>query len=276
MPHPWWVAPPRAGAQWDPFRPVDMLTSLWSFGPSSPVGMGTGAGYRTLFETLRKLVIGRRITLKVQGGEVTMKVTGFDAPLDPRSLSVGQLDDAHIAVEDIYWKGRRLERASAVLRNVHLRPTGPPVLVAAPVELTLELPTDVVNEFVARAVPRLAGDVGPHGIAQLRWARHPTVGRLEVAPRLDGSTLWLQPRTLAVRSKRWALPHRTPGYPIRLPELPSGLRFTSVALVNDAVQLSGTLPEWRMELPRTRLEDMITQLNVVDRQPTLNWWGAWT
>jgi hypothetical protein len=268
------VAPARPSARWDPFRPVDMLTSLWSFRPSSPVGMGTGAGIQSLFETLRKLVVGRRITVQLTGDEVTIKVTEFDARLDVRSLSVGQLNDVHIAGEDISWNGRKLERATAVLRNAHLRPISPPVLVAAPVEVSLEVPTAMIEDLLARAAPQLVGEVAPDGIAILHLARKPTVGGLEVTPRLDGSTLWLQPRSLLVRSKRWALPHRVPAYPVRLPEFPHGLRITGVDLATDVVHLSGELPEWRMEMPRSRLEKIITQLDVAGRQPTVTWWGA--
>jgi hypothetical protein len=37
------------------------------------------------------------------------------------------------------------------------------------------------------------------------------------------------------------------------------------------MRLRGTLPEWRTELQRTRLDDMINQLSVVGRPLNLIW-----
>jgi hypothetical protein len=88
------------------------------------------------------------------------------------------------------------------------------------------------------------------------------LGHLEVDARLDGSTLWLRPRVLVVRRSRWTLPARTPAYPVRLPELPHGLALTAITFAPDMVYVSGTLPEWRMDLPRKLLEDIISQLSV--------------
>ena len=119
--------------------------------------------------------------------------------------------------------------ATAVLHNVHVRPSAPPVLVAAPVELTLELPATVLDELFRLAAPRLAGEIGPDGIARLRLARRPALGHLEVDANLDGSTLWLKPRGLVLRRRRLRCRSARPAYPVRLPELPHGLQLTASA-----------------------------------------------
>jgi hypothetical protein len=146
---------------------------------------------------------------------------------------------------------------------VHMRPGAPPVFVAAPVELTLEVPAAVLDDLFRWAAPRLSGEVGNDGIARLRLARRPMLGHLEIDARLDGSTLWLKPRGLVIRRSRWPLPARTPAYPVRLPELPHGLQLTGISFAPKVVCLSGTVPEWRMDMPRTRLEYIINQLSVV-------------
>ena len=249
--------------RWDPFRPLDMLASLWSSAAVAPVSGGVAAAYRTLFMTLRRLVVGRSLAVRLDDGDVTLTVTEFDSRLDVRGLSVGQLNDVRIAARDIRWHGNRFDGASAVFHNVHLRPSAPPVLVAAPVEMTLELSAAVLDELFRWAVPRLAGEVGPDGIARLRSARRPSAGHVEVDAHVDGSTLWLKPRAVVLRRSRWTLPARTPAYPVHLPELPHGLQLTAIAFAPDQVCLSGTLPEWRLDVPRRRLEDIINQLNAV-------------
>ena len=208
---------PRPLRRFDPFRPIDMLTSLWSSAAMAPVSSGAAAAYRTLFMTVRRLVVGRRMAVHLDDGELTVTVTEFDSRLDVRGLSVGQLNDVRLAARDIRWDGKQFDRATAVLHNVHMRPSAPPVLVAAPVELTLEVPAAVLDDLFRWAAPRLSGEVGPDGIARLRLARRPMLGHLEVDARLDGSTLWLKPRGLVIRRSRWTLPARTPAYPVRLP-----------------------------------------------------------
>jgi hypothetical protein len=149
------------------------------------------------------------------------------------------------------------------MHNVHIKPTAPPVLVAAPVELTLEVPAPVLDELFRWAAPRLAGEIGEDGIARLRLANRPLLGHVEVDARLDGSTLWLRPRGLTLRKSRWTLPARTPAYPVQLPELPHGLVLTDISFAPGVVRLTGTLAEWRMDIPRKRLEDILNQLSVV-------------
>jgi len=254
---------PRPLRRFDPFRPIDMLTSLWSSAAVAPVSSGAAAAYRTLFMTVRRLVVGRRLAVRLDEGDLTLTVTEFDSRLDVRGLSVGQLNDVRLAARDISWHGSRFDRATAVLHNFHMKPTAPPMLVAAPVELTLEVPAPVLDDLFRWAAPRLSGQVGADGVARLRLASRPLLGHVEVDARLDGSTLWLKPRGLVIRRSRWRLPARTPAYPVHLPELPHGLALTGISFAPDVVCLSGTLSEWRMDVPRKRLEDIINQLSVV-------------
>lgn len=266
---------PRPLRRWDPFRPLDMLASLWSTAAVAPVSTGAAAAYRTLFMTLRRLVVGRELSVRLDEGDITLTVTEFDSRLDVRGLAVGQLSDVRLAARDIRWDTNRLERATAVLHNVHLRPAAPPVLVAAPVDLTVELPADAIDDLFRFAAPRLAGEVGADGIARLRLARRPNLGHLEVDARLDGSTLWLTPRSLVLGRRRLRLPARAPSYPVHLPELPHGLQLTDISFRPDMLCLSGTLQEWRVDVPRARLEDVINQLSVVGRPLNLSRFGRW-
>jgi hypothetical protein len=51
-----------------------------------------------------------------------------------------------------------------------------------------------------------------------------------------------------------------PAYPVHLPELPHGLVLTGVSFAPGLVCVSGIVPEWRMDVPRKRLEDILNQL----------------
>ena len=253
---------PPPARRFDPFRPLDMLSSLWSATAMMPVNSGAATAYRTLFMTMRRLVVGRRLTVRLDDGDLTMTVTEFDSRLDVRGLSVGQLNDVTLVARDIRWRNSSFDRATVVLHNVHMKPTSPPVVVAAPVELTLEVPATALDDLFRWVAPRFSGEIGADGVARLRMARRPQMGHAEVEAKLDGSTLWLRPCGVTIGSSRWRLPARTPAYPVRLPEFAHGLQLTGIAFLPGAVRLTGTWPQWRAELPRKRLEDVITQLSV--------------
>ncbi|WP_293242926.1 hypothetical protein [Mycolicibacterium sp.] len=248
---------------WDAFRPLDLL-----------VNTGVAAAYKTMFVTLRQLVVGRRLSVRVDDGLLVLTVTRFTSELDLSRLASGRHHDVHLVATDISWQGYEFERAYVTLHNLHFRGNlRPTELVAAPVDLTVELPAPALDDMFRWAAPRLAGEVGPDGVARLHFARRRGSGHVEVDARLDGSTLWVTPRAV-VRRRRWSLPARTPSYRVRIPELPHGLQLTSIDFAPGIVRLTGTVAEWRADMPHTRLEDVIGQLSVVGKPLSLMWTTA--
>ena len=215
-----------------PFRPLGLLTNT-----------GVAAAHRTMFLTLRQLVVGRQLSIRVDDGTLALTVTRFSS-----RLATGRRHDVRLEAEDISWRDYGVDRAHVTLHDVRLRGhLLPTELVAAPVELTVEVPAPALDDVFRWEAPRLAGQVGPDGIARLHFARRRGSGHVEVDARLEGSTLWVTPRAV-VRRRRWSLPERTPSYRVRVPELPHGLRLTSIAFAPGVVRLTGTLPEWRADI----------------------------
>jgi hypothetical protein len=264
------MSPKVPRLRWDdPFRALDMLGSLWSStGLPSVTGSAAQAvavPYRTVFLTLQQLLVGKRVTIRMGEVDVTLTVTELDSELEPAGLTVGQLGEIRVGASDIEWSDQQLQCAFAVLRNVHIRPGVPPMVIAAPVELSTELPAKVFDDMLRQAAPRLHAQLNADSTAQLHWARRPGLGSLEVdvdiAGTTSGATLWVRPRALRTGPKRWKLPERTPAQAVPLPDLPHGLLVTDVALGAEALNISGLLPEWRMDLPLRHLEDVISQLS---------------
>lgn len=263
---------------WDSFLNWDALSSFWSSTAGSALTGGPAGAYKSLFDALRKQVVGRRMTVKLTSGEMTLTVTTIDADLDMRSLSVGQLNTVSISAADIVWNGWQFDRATAVLHNVHIKPSNTPVLVAAPLDLTIEMSTKALDRMIdrasslpGRAAPKLLGRIDAGGVAQIRWARRPDIGHLEVDATIDGSTLLVKPRMIALRRGRWHLPNRLPAYRIQLPKLPRELAPMSVSFSPQTIQLTGRMPEWRVAVPRHRIEEAIDQLNQVGKALNLSW-----
>jgi hypothetical protein len=250
---------PRLAPRWpwdDPLRALQTLTSLWSSAGLPSVSAGAAAPYRTLFTTLKRLLVGREIRVRVDHRDIALTVTEFDSPLDPLGLAVGQLGEVLLAARDMRWDQHRFDHVTAVLHNVHV----PPLLLAAPVELSAAVSAELFDAVLRQAAPQLCGELRADGTARVHWARRPALGSLEVDVQAVGSTLWLKPHAVVIRRRRWPLPAQVPVYPVGLPALPRGLLVTGVSFGSDSLQLSGLLPEWRMELPLSHLEDVITYL----------------
>ena len=247
-----------------PLRPIELLTSLWSATAMVPVNSGAAAAYRTLFFTVRRLVLGRRLTVRLDDGDLTMTVTTVDSRLDVGGLAVGQLNDVTVAAENVVWRTSRFECARVVLHNVYVKPGVPPVLTAAPVEVAVDVPSAALGLLFRTAAPRLSGEVSADGVARVRLARQPWLGHVEVAARVDGATLVLTAGHFGVGARTWRLPSRTPAYRVQLPELAQGLQVTAVTFGSEVVRVSGVLPQWHAELPPKALEDMVGQLGVTD------------
>jgi hypothetical protein len=249
----------------DPFGALEMLGSLWSSAglPSVTAVAAQAAAmpYRTLFITLQQLLVGKEVTVRIGERDVVLTVTELDSALEPQGLAVGQLGDVRLAARDIRWERNDLQSAVAVLHNLHIRPGMPPLVVSAPAELTTAVPANIFDDVLRQAAPQLRGELCEDGNARLRWARRPGWGGLDVDVDVVGKTLWLRPRALVTGRRRWILPARLPAYQVPLPELPHGLLVTGVTLGVDSLEISGLLPEWRMELPLRYLEDLISRLS---------------
>jgi len=261
--------PPR---RWDPLRPFDLFTSMVSTAAVLPMSTGAATAYRTALLTVRPLVIGRRITVRLRTSDLAFTVAEFDSRWDASIFAVGHIGTVDITAHKVKWAGTALNSITAKLNNLHVRPSVPPMLAAAPVQLTVEVPSDSLDELIRAAEPRVRTEIGADGVARIRLSRFRS-GFVEVNPQLHGNTLWLKPRGLTVGSTRVPVPGLAPAYPVRLPELPYGLTLTSVDLGPGVVRVGATLPEWRFDLPRAVLDELINQLSVVGRPLDVIWPG---
>jgi hypothetical protein len=245
---------------WDPFRSRELLSALWMSSSVSSMKSGWTGGYDALLATFRRLVLDRRLSVKWADTTVSLTVTALGARPDPRALSVGQFGDIEATACDVTTDTVTMSRVRVILQNAHIRPGSRPVLIAAPVRLQAELAGPVVSNLMSGIANWLTAEVGAHGIGRLRFARFPQVGYLEVDPAIVGTTLTLRPRKLVVRGRCLQLPRWLPNYSLAVPVL-HGLFVTDIELHPESVSISATLPEWIVELPRTRLDDIVEQLS---------------
>ena len=211
---------------------MDVMTAVWSAATLLPsVSTGTGAAYQALFLALRRVILGRTLTMKVAGEPLTMTVTEVVSLLDPYQLISGRLD-VRLTVTGINWGESDFGHANVVLRNVQLRRGTPPVVFAAPVEVALHVPGAHDRQSVARARPGMSADIDDDGVARLHWARRPGWGNVEVDIDVDDGSavaaVRVKPRALIVAGRHWKLPTRRPSYRIALTRLPPDAELTGV------------------------------------------------
>jgi hypothetical protein len=240
-----------------------MFSGLWQ---SSVMPMTTGfaSGYAALLSAVRHLVIGRELTVTLSGRPVAFTATSFDAPAEATALSVGQLGDVAAAATDVSFDGYRLSNVNVVLRNAHIKPGPSPRLVAAPVIVEAELPEHMVKALVRSATESLRVEVGEDGVGRLRWARFSRLGWLEVDAAITGTTLHVVPRRLVVFGRQWSLPRWVPRYAFAMPTL-AGMFLTGIAIRPGSILLSATLPEWTLDIPRPKWDDVVGQLGSPNR-----------
>lgn len=229
--------------------------------------------YQALLSTASRLAAGRRVTVRLDAGDLVATVERFDVPLAPTRVAFGKLDDLTLDLSDIHWQGTVFDRLEIVLRNVKVRADPLPMLIAGPVDLSVQVHGEEVAELLAAFEPRLAAGFGRHGLARLWWARRPAMGWLEVAPELHGSGLWLRPRALGWRDRRLRLPAWTPARSVPLTGLPHGLVVSDLELGADNLVVRGRLAHWRVELAKARLENIVAALGAAGL-PLLNLRGS--
>ena len=219
----------------------------------------TSGGYGTVYTTIRRLIVGRDLTIRTAHTSLELTVTELDAQPHPRAMSIGQFGDVTAVARNVAYGRYRLPKVDAVLHNVHFRPGSPTQLVAAPVELTAEVPNTVLAALLSTVTPRVRAAVDENGIGRIWWARQERIGHLEVDATIVGATLTLRPQALVVRGRRWSLPRWLPRHSVALPAL-QGMLLTNIELQPGAVVLSTRLPAWKYDVPPTQWENVLAQV----------------
>src|ERR1035441_7821173 len=92
-----------------------------------------GDPFAAIVEAARGWLIGKKRTFRFSGHELTLVVDDISIQGVDLARVVGQYGQVRVPDLDVHWDGYELERVEVQVRNVHLRPSVRPTLVAAPV-----------------------------------------------------------------------------------------------------------------------------------------------
>ncbi|WP_326568955.1 hypothetical protein VSH64_45625 [Amycolatopsis rhabdoformis] len=221
-----------------------------------------------LARTVTEQLVGRRLTAKVNGGEARftlteLDLTGLDRPADSLRLATGRVGDVRLVAQDVDWPtppgSIPLRRVVVVARDMRLRSVPTPSVTPGSVELDITVPGEIVRKRVARTRPGIVATPHADGF-QVRWAKHPSWGRLTLTPAVVDEAVVLTPTTLHIGQREFAAPKRIRPVVLPLSELPDGLRLVGVVPGEDELVLRTVAEEWPQRLSRVPIAELLTWL----------------
>lgn len=245
------TGPPDDGRRnpwWDPMGVTQALGEPFADLVDQPAAAAWGSrtALQVLVEGLRARLVGRPVVVGTGESRVAFTLSSLQARVGHLAAAAGQADDVELSAEKVEWRSYRFASVSARLRNVHTRVRTRPVLVSAPVDVSLVMTGDELSALLAKIVPALAFEVDDSGRMFVRRARRPHWGYLEVRPAVDPGGLVLRPTGVGRGGRLWRF--RRQIAPVR-PKvgLPDGVRFTGVTLHASRLEVHLRVDEWRLD-----------------------------
>jgi hypothetical protein len=216
-----------------------------------------------LIEVIRSRLVGREFELDVGSSHLWLRLD--DVVVEPPRLGpmMGQYGTVRIMAGALRWNDIAIDRVVVTAQNVHIHPSDPPVLVAAPVDVVATITQTAVDSIVAASAAErhirleLAGDT-----ARVRSKGHPALGHLEVTVKPEDDHLEVAPLS-AVARDRWRLARGLSLVPrLRIP-LPAALQagvIRSVSVVDGEVVARGQLPQWRRQFGARDAQELLGRL----------------
>jgi hypothetical protein len=235
-----------------PMRGLDaVFTAGRALLPSLPTTPATvlETAVRMTAQSLR----GKRVTMRTQDQDVALTVVDFECVSHSIRLAQGRIDEVRFEAADVAWPALGLARIAVTGRG--LRFAGP-FSTAVKAE-SVHVEVDIAAETLRAELAAVRPDLRIRFDTRLFVARRPLPGELEVVPEVDDGVATLRPTALWLAGRRLALPTALKPFVIPLPNLPRGLRLTSMTTSADGVRLHGEAHHWRDRLSGTPLTDLV-------------------
>ena len=220
-------------------------------------GLLVGDPFGAIVDTARNWLIGKKRTFTFAGLDLTLVLEDLAVEGSDLAKAVGQYGQVRMLARDVEWDDYRLDRLEVHAKNVHLRPSTKPVLIAAPIRFEAFVSAAAASRWLAAVSPRL--ELATHaGVPQVGMIGAPWV-RLEVEAGAEGKSIRVVPRALHLLDRRVTL-LRIPAFHVPLPELPFDVMLTSVEPAPGGFVMRGLLPEWQRPLSRADLERLAAKM----------------
>ena len=230
---------------WDPLGVWSEVTPPFPVPPLGPGVPGVTA-VTALVDQLRTALVGRPVTLGTGDRQVSFTLTSLEGRADPMAAASGQIDDVSVAAVHVAWQSYRFDSVTARLANVHTRFRALPVLVSAPIDVTVVLASEEARRLVGRTASPVDLEITEHGEVCVRWRRHPRLGWVEAQPEVENGSISLRPKAFGRGGRRRLLKRRWPAVRPGV-AVPEPFRITRLHLRPDVVEVGLRVDEWRLD-----------------------------
>jgi hypothetical protein len=236
------------GSRWDFFRMWQhMARPLAELAADEGLPMwGTRAPLQALLDGVRSSLVGRPLVMGAEDRRVALTLTSLDASLDPVAAAVGQVEDVTLAAENVQWRTYQFTAASATLRNVHTRWGARPLLVCAPVDLTMSMAGERLASMLVERTSSVQLDISDEGRMRLALARRPNWGWVEFRPVVERGCLVVRPTGLARAKRRWQFKRQMPAFRLKV-LLPDAMRIVGLEVRSNRLDVQLRIDEWRLD-----------------------------
>jgi hypothetical protein len=207
----------------------------------------------TAIRTAGERMVGRQLTMRVGGSDVTLTPTKLDTELATAGLALGQVARIHVVARDVAWPGTPVREITITCADVRFQSLPMPSVRAKSVVVEIVVAAEVVRAKVAELQPNLVVDIGDDAVMRVRWAPRRTWGHLEVEPVVAEEGVLLMPRILQIARTRWRAVERMRPTVVEIPDLPRGLALTEVELRPGELVMRGEAAGWHERIPLTDL-----------------------
>ena len=211
-----------------------------------PLSMGSRNALQVLLDGLRAGLVGRPVVVGAGASRVAFTLTSLEASVGHLAAASGQADDVELSAENVEWRAYQFVSVTARLSNVHTRFRARPVLVAAPIDLSLVVTGERLSAWLAHIVPALEFEITDSARIFARHTRRPHWGYVELRPTVAQGGLVLRPTGVGRGTRLWRFRRRIA--PVR-PKvaLPEDVRLTGIDLHPDRLEVNLRIDQWKLD-----------------------------
>jgi len=235
---PWW----DPTGFWQVGKPLaDLTAAPWLAAWQSK------SAIQALLDGVRAGLVGRPVVIGAGAGRVAFTLSSLVATVGHLAAASGQADDVSLSAENVEFRTYQFASVSAHLYNVHTRFRAKPLLVSAPVDVSLTISGERLTRVLADHLRAVRFEISDAGRMLVRPARRPHWLYVAVVPGVEKGTLVVRPtgwgRRGRLRRFRWKV------IPVRLNlALPDGVRITAVEVRPNLLEVHLRVDEWKLDL----------------------------
>ena len=222
-------------------------------------GLAPAVITKRLLESATARLVGRQVTFRGTGGDVTLVLRLLRLVRPPVALMIGQVGDVEIDADDVQTPTMRIRRLHLDVRNLHLQP-GPTstTVVAAPIRARAVLDAAMVSTMVADRTTRAEIELRADGPARAYVTGRRAWGHVDLVPRLEGASLVLAPSDIVVRgsNRLSGIAGRLPPLRVALPEVAAGVHLAGVTVEDGQLVVEAVYEEFRREFAAEDFEQL--------------------